>query len=112
MARKKNMTLSGAEHRVMENSQRFEPLPEIVKHAQASLDMLSDKWEDIVALDEYMDSGQWLQDYEADERGEIGKDLPRGVLSQDALYDTLQELREVLRGMKTLARKSRELDKG
>ena len=109
MARKKKITLSEAEHRVMANSQRFEQLPEIVEHAQASLDMLSGKWEDIIALDEYMDSGQWLCDYEADERGEIDKDLPRGVLSQDALYDTLQELREVLRGMKALARKSKEL---
>lgn len=109
MARKKKITLSEAEHRVMANSQRFEPLPEIVEHAQASLDMLSGKWEDIIALDEYMDSGQWLRDYEADERGEIDKDLPRGVLSQDALYDTLQELQEVLRSIRRLARKSKEL---
>lgn len=103
------MTLSEAELRVSVNSRRFETLPEIVEHAQASLDMLSGKWEDIIALDEYMDSGQWLRDYEADERGEIDKDLPRGVLSQDALYDTLQELQEVLRSIRRLARKSREL---
>jgi len=109
MARKKKITLSETENRVMANSQRFEPLPEIVEHAQASLDMLSGKWEDIIALDEYMDSGQWLRDYEADERGEIDKDLPRGVLSQDALYDTLQELQEVLRSIRRLARKSKEL---
>ena len=109
MARKKNMTLSEAELRVSVNSRRFEPLPEIVEHAQASLDMLSGKWEDIIALNEYMDSGQWLRDYEADERGEIDKDLPRGVLSQDALYDTLQELQEVLRSIRRLARKSKEL---
>ena len=109
MARKKDMTLSEAELRVSVNSRRFELLPEIVEHAQASLDMLSGKWEDIIALDEYMDSGQWLRDYEADERGEIDKDLPRGVLSQDALYDTLQELQEVLRSIRRLARKSREL---
>ncbi len=103
------MTLSEAELRVSVNSRRFETLPEIVEHAQASLDMLSGKWEDIIALDEYMDSGQWLRDYEADERGEIDKDLPRGVLSQDALYDTLQELQEVLRSIRRLARKSKEL---
>ena len=109
MARKKDMTLSETELRVSVNSRRFEPLPEIVEHAQASLDMLSGKWEDIIALDEYMDSGQWLRDYEADERGEIDKDLPRGVLSQDALYDTLQELQEVLRSIRRLARKSKEL---
>ena len=42
-------------------------------------------------LDAYYSSGQWLEDYEADERGELPPDLKRGVLSQDALYDLLQE---------------------
>ena len=31
------------------------------------------------------------EDYEADERGELPPDLKRGVLSQDALYDLLEE---------------------
>ena len=104
-----NKVLSEAEKRVIANSRRLEPLPEILEHASEVLEMLEGKWEDIVALDEYMDSGQWLADYEADERGEIDKDLPRGVLSQDALYDTLQELQEVLRSIRRLARKSKEL---
>lgn len=39
------------------------------------------------ALSEYMDSRQWLADYEADERGELPRDMKRGVLSQDALHD-------------------------
>ena len=44
------------------------------------------------ALREYMDSGLWLSDYEADERGELPKDLKRGVLSEDGLYDLLTEI--------------------
>ena len=44
-------------------------------------------------LTRYMESGQWLQDYEAEERGEFPRDLKRGVLSQDTLYDFLQEIR-------------------
>lgn len=47
-------------------------------------------------LRDYMDSGQWLRDYEADERGELPVGLKRGVLSQDALYDLLTSVREVL----------------
>ncbi|MBQ8279279.1 MAG: DUF4298 domain-containing protein [Roseburia sp.] len=43
----------------------------------------------IKELTEYMESGQWLQDYECDERGELPEDLKRGVLAQDALYDLL-----------------------
>lgn len=41
-------------------------------------------------LREYMDSGLWLQDYEADERGELGEGVNRAVLSQDGLYNFLQ----------------------
>ena len=43
----------------------------------------------IQELTEYMDSGLWLQDYECDERGELPKDLKRGVLSEDGLYNLL-----------------------
>ena len=42
-------------------------------------------------LENYYTSGEWLEDYEADERGELPADLKRGVLSQDALYDLLSD---------------------
>ena len=42
-------------------------------------------------LEAYYTSGEWRDDYEADERGEIPPDMKRGVLSQDALYDLLEE---------------------
>lgn len=44
-------------------------------------------------LEAYYTSGEWREDYEADERGELPPDLKRGVLSQDALYDLLAENR-------------------
>lgn len=40
-------------------------------------------------LEAYYTSGQWREDYEADEQGLLPEDLKRGVLSQDALYDLL-----------------------
>ena len=46
----------------------------------------------VAILTEYMDGGQWLKDYEADERGELPADLKRGVLSQDALYNLICEI--------------------
>ena len=42
-------------------------------------------------LREYYENGQWLLDYEADERGELPANLKRGVLSQDGLWDLLNE---------------------
>ena len=40
---------------------------------------------------DYYTGGQWLQDYEAEERGELPEDLKRGVLSQDGLWDLMAE---------------------
>ena len=39
----------------------------------------------------YYESGRWLKDYEADERGELPRNLKRGVLSQDGLWELLQK---------------------
>ena len=44
------------------------------------------------ALETYYTGGQWLRDYERDERGAWPPELKRGVLSQDGLYDLLSEL--------------------
>ncbi|MBR3538822.1 MAG: DUF1653 domain-containing protein [Eubacterium sp.] len=41
-------------------------------------------------LEAYYTTGQWREDYEADERGELPPDLKRGVLSQDGLYNLLE----------------------
>ena len=45
-------------------------------------------------LSDYLESGDWLSDYELDEAGLLPVDLKRGVLSQDGLYDLLSELEE------------------
>lgn len=42
-------------------------------------------------LSAYMDSGLWQHDYELDEAGLLPHSLKRGVLSQDGLYDLLDE---------------------
>ena len=49
-------------------------------------------------LEAYYTSGEWREDYEADERGEFPPDLKRGVLSQDALYDLLDDNALLIQG--------------
>ncbi len=93
-----------AEWRVMMNSYRFRGVPETVENAAIALDMLYDKWEDFIDLEEYMASGDWQKDYEAEEHGELRKDIPKDVLSQDELYNCLMELDEVLKDMRRLVR--------
>ena len=50
--------------------------------------------ESVHKLIDYYENGQWLQDYEADERGELPADLKRGVLSQDGIYNILFEIKQ------------------
>lgn len=47
----------------------------------------------IIELENYQESGQWLFDYECDERGELPSDLKRGVLSEDMLYNLLCDVK-------------------
>jgi len=55
-------------------------------------------WEDTALnhllqdLTRYYESGQWLRDYELDEKGLLPADLKRGVLAQDAVYDFLEQI--------------------
>ena len=44
------------------------------------------------ALRNYYFGGQWLLDYQADERGELPPELKRGVLSEDGVWNLLSEL--------------------
>ena len=43
-------------------------------------------------LEEYYTSGEWCEDYEADEAGLLPTGLKRGVLSQDGVFDLLEYL--------------------
>lgn len=53
-------------------------------------------------LSEYMDSGQWRRDFEADEAGLLPSDLPRGVLSEDGLYNLLEDVEALRARLKEL----------
>ena len=72
-----------------------------VSRVLAALDMALDEFAGVKNyiddLREYMESGQWKADFEADERGEIPDDIERGVLSEDGLYDLLDEVDRILR---------------
>ena len=50
----------------------------------------------IKKLAEYYTGGQWRKDFEADEAGKLPADLKRGVLSEDAINDLLDDNKELL----------------
>ena len=44
------------------------------------------------SLTNYYESGKWLKDYQLDEQNKLPKNLKRGILSQDGIYDFLCEV--------------------
>ncbi len=61
-------------------------------------------------LSDYYGSDQWMQDYTDDEAGKLPRDLKRGVLSEDGVYDLITENRELLVRMLRLVTNALETD--
>ena len=80
--------------RVSRMEQYFDKIRNAVMYDPEVLSKDADLAEMLQELICYYENGQWLSDYECDERGELSADLKRGVLSQDALYDFLSGLGE------------------
>ena len=51
---------------------------------------------EIRKLEDYYTSDLWKEDFALDEEGRLPKDLKRGVLSEDGIYDLLERNKEVL----------------
>ena len=51
---------------------------------------------EIKKLDEYYSDQDWKDDFALDEDGLLPKDLKRGVLSEDGIYDALERNKEVM----------------
>ena len=78
--------------RVSAMSAAFRRLDAIVAELNDRLEALEEAREDIAALKEYQESGQWLKDFEADEAKRIPEGTDRAVLSEDGLYNLLSDV--------------------
>jgi len=63
-----------------------------VRMMESALDTYETVKVDIDRLTEYLESGAWREDFEADEAGLVPQTLKRGVLSEDGLYDLLADI--------------------
>lgn len=83
------------EQALRESSAAIEGLQEALRRYEAALPQLR-------ALERYYESPLWMQDYDDDNAGKIPADLPRGVLTEDALYDLLCDHDRLRAAMKAL----------
>ena len=65
---------------------------ETVRRLEKALDDFAALQPDIAELEAYYGK-DWRKDFEADEAGKLPKDLKRGVLSEDGLWNLLEDYR-------------------
>lgn len=68
----------------------FDKSEEVIKRLESALEDFAKIENDIAKLEAYYDK-DWRKDFEADEAGKLPKDLKRGVLSEDGIYDLLSD---------------------
>ena len=100
-----NKSNSRSVKRIAEMEERFDSLQQSVRALEDALSLSQNFRDNYKALKKYMDSGKWLKDYEVDEKGGLPQDLKRGVLSQDGLYDLLQDASDLIDSLKDLTRR-------
>ena len=85
---------------------RFDEATRILGELDRLIGEYEDFKDELDALKDYMDSGKWKEDYEADEAGKLPSELKRGVLSQDGLYNLLQDADRIVRSAQEVFGKS------
>ena len=70
----------------------YEELTAAADELRRSADRLSLLKEKAEALEKYYTGSLWKRDFAADEAGLLPPELKRGVLSEDGVYDLLEEL--------------------
>ena len=77
----------------IERIQHFEMLLDrvapILGNLEEALDTFDCIQDDVKELAAYYEDDDWREDFEADEAGKLPRDLKRGVLSEDGIYDVL-----------------------
>jgi len=79
-----------------------------IKNFEESLSNMKKVFDDMKVLSDYY-SKDWKSDYFADEEGKLPKNLKRGVLGQDTLYDLFQRYYDIGKDMKELSDKIKTL---
>lgn len=81
--------------RIERMERHLERAGKAVRGLAAALDEYEAAQESLRELEAYYGSAEWKQDFADDEAGRLPRDLRRGVLSEDALWNLLEEWDEI-----------------
>lgn len=99
----------------MENTERIDAMElrldralEAVRRIGEAVEDFDAAQEDIRILSAYLGSDEWKADLAADEAGLLPAELKRGVLSEDGIWNLLEEWRELEERMSELVKNHQE----
>ena len=81
--------------RIRQMELRMERATKAVMELSTALENYEAAQEDIAELERYYGSEEWKQDFAADEAGLLPADLKRGVLSEDGIWNLLEDAKEL-----------------
>lgn len=81
--------------RIMQMERKMERAARAVMNLSAALEEYEAIQGDIIILREYYSSPEWKQDFEDDEAGKLPTGLKRGVLSEDGIWNLLEDVHEL-----------------
>ena len=61
---------------------RYDELTRVLAGLEEAVGEYEDFKDELEVLKDYMESGEWKEDYEADEAGQLPSDLKRGILAE------------------------------
>lgn len=73
----------------------FNKALDAVKNYDNDKETFNNLKDDIDELFKYYESKQWREDYDTDEKGLFPKDLNRGVLSEDGIWNLMDDIKEL-----------------
>ncbi len=82
--------------RIREMEQRMTRALKVVRAMDSALNAFELVQGDIRTLDEYYGSDEWKADLAADEAGLLPPTLKRGVLSEDSIWNLLEDNKDLL----------------
>ena len=94
--------------RITKMESKYDDVKPKIEAFEESLNNMKKVFEDVKILSDYY-SNEWKKDFEADEQGKIPKNLKRGVLAEDTLYDFFGDVYKIGEEMKNLSDKIKAL---
>lgn len=100
----------------MDQIKRIQRMEEILDKSEATLELLrialvhyEELQQDLHTLIDYYESTLWRKDMLDDDHGRLPKDLKRGVLSEDGIWNMLSEKDDLCRKMKQIVDEEKSL---